>query len=552
MKNTLFLFISILNLIPLLTTAQSEPLLVNSTIESVKVYLQGASIERKATANLSNGTSEITFTNLSPKINPQSIRVNVPAGVTILSLTNRSNFLKRQTESEAIQQLRAELEKKQVRFKDLEDQINGFTAEQKLLETNQKLVNEERNLSMTEILAAANLYRQRMTEIRREMSNLERERGDWQKEIQELQRQINQEAGQREYSSEIYVTVKSDAIRSANFTLEYVVNDAGWAPAYDLFAGELTAPIQLKYRALTYNNSGLDWENIPITLSTADPLKSADQPNLKPWKLRENAVSNLAKGQGRLNYQQGQANNYLHDLNPNIRYEEEETEFVNNVQFETIEIADVNIEFNIDERYTIPSNAKPYSIDITEYELPATYSHFTVPKIDKDAFLLAQITGWEKLQLITGQMNIYRNNSYIGAAQLNTRNFTDTLDLSLGRDANVLVKRVKREELSKEQFLGSNKKWTAVYDLTIKNNHAVPINIEVLDQIPISTNKDITVDVQEISKAVYNENTGKLSWNFKLAAANSKKLTVGFSVKYPKGQSLELQQMEKRAVPKFY
>lgn len=532
-----------------ITNGQSTSQSLSSTIKSVKIHLQGAEIHREISANLPVGTSEIIFTDLSPKVKPQSIRVSASSGVTMLSISNRVNFLRPGEESETIKKLRADLKQEQATLESLNNQIAGYQAEQKLLESNQKLTNESRNLSMNEILVAADLFRNRVTMIKQEISKIQREIPDFKEKINQLNNQLNGLSANKHPTSEVYVTVKSTTLQTANFTLEYVVGDAGWAPTYDLFAGELSAPIQLKYRALAYNNSGNDWSNVPIILSTADPLRSADQPDLRPWQLRENAQANIIKGQGRLNYQQEQLYGYLNgDKESNIYNKNEKLK----VEFETIEVADVNTEFEVSEVYTIPSDSKPYSIDITSHDLAANYQHYAVPKMEKDAYLLAQITGWEKLQLITGHMNIYRNNSYIGGAKLDTRNFTDTLDLSLGRDPNVLVKRVKKEELSEKQFLGSNKKWTAVYDLTIKNNHNVPIKIEVVDQVPISTNKDINVDVQQISNAVYNESTGKLSWNFNLEPSNIKELRVGFSVKYPKNQEIKLKQTREMQSPRFY
>lgn len=533
--------------------------ILNSSIKSVTIHLQGAEIKREVSTNLPAGTSEIIFTDLSPKIKPQSIRVSANQGVTMLSITNRVNFLSPVAESEEVKQLKADVADNQAVLQALEDQKEGYLSEIKLLENNQKLTNDSRNLTMTEILTAADLYRNRVTMIKKELSKIKRDKEAIDKTISTLNQQLYITNNSSESTSEIYVTVKSETPQNAVFKLEYVVGDAGWAPAYDLFSGELTAPIQLKYRALAYNNSGIDWNNLPITLSTVDPMKSANQPTLQPWRLRENAQANIAKGQGRLNYLKQIPNNYqrnknysgIYDLNPNFK-DEVQADLPNAVEYETIEVADINTEFIIQEKYTIPTDAKPYSIDITSHELAANYQHYAVPKMDKDAFLIAQITGWEKLQLITGQMNIYRNDNYIGAAKLDTRNFTDTLDLSLGRDAKVLVKRVKREELTATQFLGGNKKWTAVYDITIKNNHNVPIDIEVLDQVPISTNKDITVDIQEVSNAERNEKTGQLRWDFQLATATSKQLTVGFSVKYPKGQDIRLQQTRTMQSPRFY
>lgn len=536
----------LLNSITFSLLAQSSQEL-SPSLQSVKIHLQGAEITRTTSVNLPAGETKLTFTGLSPKIKPESIRISPSEGITMLAISNRINFLKEKEGTAEVQELQAKLETSQAEIQELKDQEEGFLQEKKLLENNQQLTKENPSIGMQQILAAANLYRQRMTEINRELSKIRRILPEKQKEAQQLNDQLTQLNVNNEATSEIYVSVKNANAQNVTFTLEYVVNNAGWAPIYDLYAGALSAPIRLKYRALAFNDTGVDWENLPITLSTADPMQTANQPSLEPWYLRDNAVNNIVKGQGRLNYQQRQEYNDLGEERDVYQQQEKAR-----VRFETVEVSELNVEFAIAERYTILADSKPYSIDINEHELAATYQHYAVPKKDKDAFLLAQVTGWEQLQLITGLMNVYRDNSYIGAADLNTRNFNDTLSLSLGRDKKVLVKRVKREELSKKQFLGVNKKWTAVYDFTIKNNHNIPINIEILDQVPISKNKEITVDIQEISNATYFENTGKLLWNLDLKPAESKQLTVGFSVKYPRNMEIELNKKRQMQSPRFY
>lgn len=198
-------------------------------------------------------------------------------------------------------------------------------------------------------------------------------------------------------------------------------------------------------------------------------------------------------------------------------------------------------EFEISEKYTIPSNGKNYAINIEEYEMPTDYNYATVPKLDKDAFLFAAITDWEDLSLLDGEANLYFEGKYLGKTLLQPSIIADTMNVSLGRDQSIGIKRDKIKDFSKKQFLGNKRKVNRTYEITVKNNKNEAIEIKVEDQIPISKNNDVVVEIQELSNGQYNEETGKVEWNIKLAAKETKKLKIQYNVQHPKRYSLTLE-----------
>jgi uncharacterized protein (TIGR02231 family) len=210
-------------------------------------------------------------------------------------------------------------------------------------------------------------------------------------------------------------------------------------------------------------------------------------------------------------------------------------------EYSQVEIPELSAEFDIERKYTIPSDDKPYIVEISKHQLPATYKHFAVTKLDKDVFLLARITGWEDLDLVQGPANIYYAGTYIGQSFIDTRNVKDTLDLSLGRDNKVLVTRSKLNNYSSTTLVGTKLKETKTFEYSVKNNRKTDIEIEIHDQLPVSQSDEIEVKYIEISGAEYELNTGQITWKFKLAAGESKKLTFSYYIKYPKNKSLETQ-----------
>ncbi|MGZ3884099.1 MAG: DUF4139 domain-containing protein, partial [Bacteroidia bacterium] len=221
------------------------------------------------------------------------------------------------------------------------------------------------------------------------------------------------------------------------------------------------------------------------------------------------------------------------------------------IQYEEVQVSELSAEFDIKQTYSIPSDAKPYIIDVTNYSLNAMFQHYCVPKTEKDAFMLAKITGWEDLDLVEGPANVYFGGTYVGQSYINTRSVDDTLSLSFGRDKKIVVTRTKLKDFNSERLIGSSRKITYSYEMVIKNNRKSPIQIDLEDQIPVSQNSDITVDAIELSKADLNVLTGQLKWKLSLAPDESKKIILTYSVKFPKNKTVDLNKRKSKMRAKF-
>lgn len=177
-------------------------------------------------------------------------------------------------------------------------------------------------------------------------------------------------------------------------------------------------------------------------------------------------------------------------------------------------------------------------ITFRESELKATYEYQSIPKLSKNVYLIAKIPDWYKADLMDGEANIYLENSYVGKSRINTRQFSDTLDISFGIDNNISVNREKIKEFSQSEFIGSNKKVTVAWKITIRNNKPYPIKAKLYDQVPVSSNKDIQVEALELSGGSMNENTGKVVWSVELKPNETKQLILRYLVKSPKDKTV--------------
>lgn len=207
----------------------------------------------------------------------------------------------------------------------------------------------------------------------------------------------------------------------------------------------------------------------------------------------------------------------------------------------TAVVKQTTLEFSVDEPYTIKSDGKNQTVDMVAYELPATYQYYAVPKLDTDAFLKAEVTDWEAYNFLAGEANLFFEGKFIGKTVLDTRNVKDTLNISLGRDKNIVITREKVKDLSSKQFIGSNRKELAGFEIKVRNKKQQPVNIIIEDQVPVSTNKEIVVDLLESSKADHNQVSGILRWKLELQPGDSEEMNLKYEVKYPKDQRLVIE-----------
>ena len=191
--------------------------------------------------------------------------------------------------------------------------------------------------------------------------------------------------------------------------------------------------------------------------------------------------------------------------------------------------------FDITDAQTVLNNTKTQVIEYKTQEIPAIYQYHSVPKLDPSVFLLAKIIDYGKYNLVSGNANIFYKDTYIGQSFIDTKNTGDTLLLSLGRDEDISIKRLKPVDMkSEKKFFGDSRKERIAFEISVKNNKNIPIEIEVLDQIPVSRNKEIIVTLDEKNGADYNETYGKLSWKLNIPERKSKTVKFEYSVKAPK------------------
>jgi len=611
--------------------AQADDQKIVSKVQKVVVFLNGAQVTRTAMVNVSPGNSTLIFENISPGIDVQSIQVHANGEFTILSVKHELNFLNEQAKQKRIEDLRAQ----QKIIKDKIDLQNSLSAiyqeEENMLVKNQMIAGQNTGVDIIKLKQALDFQTERLTALKKkeqdnaaQVTALTTELLKYNQQIAELNK------GATTATSNILVTVSSKNTLKTEFTLSYVVHNASWFPTYDIRAKNVNSPISISYKANVSQQSGEDWKNIKLTLSTGNPTVAGNKPELNPYFLNfgmyykpqdgtltatSGRVTGSDDGQpipGTTVKVKGTSIGTVTDANGNFSIQLPnnaqalEVSFVGytsqivpitstqlNVSLKptvselnevvvtsvnsntsdtdkrvlmgkvagltvrkssilgystnTIPIGvnkienQTNIEFNIVNPYSVPSDGKQYTVEINQLDVDAIYQYAVAPKLSTDVFLTAKLTDWNKYNFLSGEANLFFEGTFIGKSLINTDATTDTLNLSLGADKNIVVTRTSLKDLSERQSLGSNKKETRDWQIEVKNRKNQSVNLLVEDQVPVSQNSSIDVEIQELSAGQLDKLTGKVVWKMALKPLDDKKVELKYLVKYPKNQTVIIQ-----------
>ena len=529
MKKALLALLMVLTISSIMT-AQDE-ILTRPNISGVKVYMRGAEITHNTTVKLTRGLNSVVLSGLANNIDRNSINISAKGDIVIMSIVQRFNFLRPAGKTPKIKSLEDSLESENKSLALNQNENEVLKAEIDLLAANKSIGNEKIGVSITELQKMAEFLRKRLAEIKNKQYDLSLSAKKIQKNIERIQNQLTElNNSLNKSTNEIVISVLAKTAGEAEFNLSYLSYDAGWQPAYDIRVSKLDSPAALSYKANVWQNTGLDWNDASIVLSTRNPSSENQKPELNTWFL-DFTRPVLYKG---INAEGRKAQGMNAQITQDIKIKPAAT------MADYISVSDkqLSVEFIPQIKYTIPTDNKPHSVSLREFSIPAYYEYSALPKLSQNGFLIARLTDWEQYDLLPGRANLYFENSFVGQSTIDPFTTKDTLTISLGRDQNILVSRTVLKDFSEDKFLSSNVGRTFAYEIKIRDNKKIKIKIAVEDQVPVSKNEDITVKLIDSSGALYNAETGSLKWVVELEAGQSVSRKLVYSVKYPKDKTV--------------
>lgn len=531
--------------------SKSEPV-VPSVLRSAMVYRSGAELVHTATARLEQGNNQLIIGDISNSVDASSVRISCSSNVTILSVAVATDYLKEEPAGPFIKKLQdsiGAIEKELMRLDVLFRTDNDLLD---LLSSNKSIGTGTTGVSVAELSKMMDYFRQKSTELRTELSGC----AEKTKQLKELEKRLDlQIVEQAKKNSKtggaLVLQLMSPTAGVCDFTISYLTAAAHWDPSYDLKAGNSGDQLHILYKAQLVQTSGIDWKQVKLSLSTALPAQGGNAPVLRTWFLRfidpeadlrrnSNGLSNSLAGKvagvtvrGTQTLDETMVIGYgTPNRSAPLKNDPGEYVSVNDQQMDVV--------FDIDIPYDVAGNGKEQGVVLKEYQLPCTYQYYAAPKVDRDAYLLGQVVGWEKLNLLPGEASIMVEGTYIGKSYIDPGSLQDTLNLTLGRDKRIVVKKEKVTDFSSSTFLGSNKKQVFTFEITVRNNKKEKIHLLLKDQYPISSDKEIEEELLDSGGAVVNRDNGILTWTVELAPGESRKYRVSYSLKYPKDKFVNM------------
>jgi uncharacterized protein (TIGR02231 family) len=512
---------------------------VQSKIIEVNVFQNYAKIKRSARVNLPKGQGFLVFKELSNKILENSIQVNIQEPAKLMSVNYRMDYMKDKKRSSLIQALMDSLEMHDYDFNLLNSEKSVLLAEDEMIRKNNSLMNENSGFQVSQLKELADLFRSRLMEIRKKLLDIDHKIKKTDKERQRIRRQLNElNAIQETPFGEILVEYSNTGTFSGEIEFSYVVTGAGWTPLYDMRSEGIDKAVVLTYKAHIYQNTGIAWNDVKLIISTSNPSLNNSRPIMHPFFIDFVDPNAYLRAKEPV---QMMENIMVMDTRRDGSFadadEETKREEASGGSFSEKQL---NVEFEVPLKHNIPADGKYHLVAMKNFELAANYEYHTVPKMDQGAFLLAKIGDWGKYNLLPGNANIFFEGAYTGQSYINPYTTADTLLLSLGRDEKIKIKRLQLQDMTSNQVIGSNRKVTLAYETIIRNTKNQALVIEVLDQIPISKNKDIEVKLLEYDGAEYNPDYGRLLWKIQINPNETKKIRLVYYIKYPKDRNINI------------
>ncbi|MFM1932934.1 MAG: hypothetical protein RL226_2237 [Bacteroidota bacterium] len=527
-----YALLSAIQLLALAVAAQMKPVALQAPITRATVYLQGAVVTHEAQVNLQAGDNVLLLSGLTVNMDPGSIVVKGGEGLSIGGVFVKNNFSATPPMSEAARAKTDSLEEARL-SRDEKMALRAVYEEELLfLQANRSIKGDESALLVEDVEEMANFFRERIREIKYKTIEINEQEKELSQRIQRLSNELaNMGNLNRQNVGAIEIRLNATTAGKKDIAVSYYSGNAGWWPIYDLRAEDLKGNVSLHYKGMVYQQFGSDWNDVTLTLSTGNPVIGGNPPTLYPWQIyfRNN------------NYRKDKSEDYAREQPMMMDMAGEEARIdAKVISSQNAEIRDVvvNTEFVLPGKLTIPSDGQGHEFENQRITLPATFRHLAVPKLDPSAFLTSTVTDWEQYSLLPGEASIYFQDAFVGKSYIDPSAGDDTLQLSFGKDAGIVVKRDQIKEFCKSTVLGLKTKTSRAYSIKVVNNHKKPMNMRVEDQIPLSTNGDIEVEVEELSGGKLDPETGKVVWDITVEPGASKELELRFSVKHPRKKPL--------------
>ncbi|BDD06663.1 DUF4139 domain-containing protein [Aureibacter tunicatorum] len=525
--------------------AQDIETKVESKVQNVNLFEQGASIDRYATIQLSKGKNTIIFDKLSHVVDMESIQL-AGRGFSVYSIDFNPSYNPENKLPAHIEKLSQEVDDLEIKIADINLSIKLASDKIAFLQTNKSIGNNS-SITANQLATTYELYSQKLKQASEEKLKFERESQKLRKELNFKQRELNNFVSQLRHKGAIIATLHADQAISTKVKLNYTVRNASWIPIYDIRFSSLEEELTLIQNAKVSQTTGNDWNNIELSVSTGNALSQENLPHISPWKINlypTYSKSKMMRSRVVEVPDELEINEEIEvDLDVDIEYDSENWESQEEVYKAPTNYisarqstSTISKKFTFEKKFDIQSEDTEQQVQLRQEEIKAEFKYKAVPKYSQNVFLVAEIPNWESYGFENGKANIYMSDQYRGKTYLNKGTIGEDYIISLGKDSDIAVERSQIKDSNSRRFLGSKKKEVFAWEILVKNNKNSAAQIEIKDQIPVSLTDKIIITTEELSGANHDKSTGMLTWDLNLQANEIKKLVFKYTVESPKNE----------------
>lgn len=539
------------------TYSIAQDIQAESKITKVSVYLASAMITRSAELKLSPGMQKIVFSGIVPEIDENSLRVSGKgsAEVKILGAEVKKEFLKDLPQEKA---------------KKLQDEIQSLRDEKRKVEDLRRILADEKAfLDSVRLFSAGQIPKDIITKmpLASELENVlkfmdtklrdnysqvmvaELKMREIDKKIDVLNRELSQFVGplskvKRSIVAEIEVLKPGNL----NLDVSYIASGASWYPIYDARADFDKSKTELISYAAVKQNTGEDWEDVSLTLSTAKINISGKMPEINPWSLRpyEPRILHEEKS-SRLMRQKAVESMALDRVDADYLGVAESGAIVAVNQYAQAKEKGVSVTYNITRPATIKSDGQDFRFPISSQNLDSLFKYSSYPRYSLYAYLFSRVTNSKDLQLIGGRVSAFLDGDFVGVSAIENTGPQEEFDLYLGVDENV---KIKREEVEKKVddvliagITSSTKKTSFKYKISVENYKNKKIKVEIFEAMPVSQNDRIkvtlgNVNIQPVQKD-WKDKKGVWKWEFELEPKAKQEIVYTYIIEHPREMQVE-------------
>jgi len=543
----------------------NEPVNVKSSLTGVTVYMQGAQLQHKANYTIKAGVSEVIVEGISPQISAGTIQVKATGAVVILDSKYEFYYPQPATNTNtgelppkiraAIKALEDSLRLVNFELRDINDEIEVLVAARKIIISNGAVKGQGKvNDSIQLLKSTVDYYTTKVSELNKKISSLDRQKVKKADLIASLDTRLNDLRNYAEQNNptpeikgipRIIITFMAKEAAAGRIDLTYLASNAGWTPLYDIRSEAASGKISLTYKAQVRQQTGLDWNDVKLSISTNNPYANKTKPELSPWYIDYQAYRKDLDEKAKMRGALGEApavNSMMY--NSGFAYSQQSVEddeiALTPEAFTTVVQQLISAEFKIDLNYSIASDNQVRMVLVKQSELNTSFRYYAVPKLDPGVYLVAQMTKLDELQLVPAKANIFFDGTYIGETYIDPTTMDDTLNLSLGKDPNIIVKRTLLKDQSKERIIQDKKERNFAYSIEVRNLKSSEIDLVIQDQVPLTTNPETTIEKSIIGKGTLDEKTGLVEWKLKLKAKENQTFDYEFKVRHPKDKVVQI------------